>query len=438
MRNRKVIIIGAGIGGLVAGYWLGKRGCEVEILEASDRPGGRMVTLEHRGDRVDVGAQFYHTNMQCAVGFIDELGMQGLKRAVSGKILHALQDGTTYVYDERYPYARLFGLRGNLKLYWFVLRYILFGPRITPFRIAENHPAYDDAAVLDLYRSPSDRALRDYLVTPLCNGAGLSSPECMSLYHYIRMFRLALMSSFFGLARGVHSLAEELARQLPVKYEAPVEKLVLEKGRVAGVQTAGDGSVRKAGHVIVAVTPPAAAGMMPEEFAEQRSFFDSVLYSPLPMPVFFLDRPLRGDTAFYFSDPCRERAYTFAIDAHAKIPEMCPSGKSTVTGWAVYPKTLDMMEQDDDTILKTAREDIELMIPGFSGWIEEATVHRHSFVNAVYPSGAYRRILDFQDKARDLQGVSFVSSVLCGMSIEAAMRSGADAVRRVCGWGGMV
>ena len=96
------------------------------------------------------------------------------------------------------------------------------------------------------------------------------------------------------------------------------------------------------------------------------------------------------------------------------------------------------MDLDDEEILKKAREDIELMIPGFSGWIEDATVHRHSFVNAIYPPGAYRRILDFQDRAKDLEGVSFVSSVLCGMSMEAAIRSGADAVRRVCGWGGTI
>ena len=43
MENRKVIVIGAGIGGLSAGYWLGQRGYDVEILEALDRPGGRMA-----------------------------------------------------------------------------------------------------------------------------------------------------------------------------------------------------------------------------------------------------------------------------------------------------------------------------------------------------------------------------------------------------------
>ncbi len=436
MRDRKVIVVGAGIGGLAAGYWLGKRGYEVEILEASERPGGRMVTLEHRGDRVDVGAQFYHSNFRCALEILDGLGLNGAKRTVAGKIHYSLADGSTYLYNSRLPYMKLLGLRGNLQLYWFVLRHILLGPRFPEFEIPRDMPAYDNQTILDLLSSPSHQKMNDYLVKVITMGEALALPEWVSLIHYIRLFRMTLFESFFGLTRGVSMLAEEMAGQLPVEYAAPVEKLVMENGRVVGVEMAGDGSVRKAGHVIVAVTPPAAARMMPEELAEERSFLDSVVYSPLPMPVFFLDRPLRKDVSFYFNDPGSDRTFVFAIDAHAKVPEMCPSGKSALTGWAVYPTTLALMDEDDEAILKKAREDMELMIPGLSGWIEHATVHRHSFVNAIYPPGAYRSVLDFQERAKDLKGVSFVSSVLRGMSMEAAMRSGADAVRRVCGWGG--
>lgn len=60
---------------------------------------------------------------------------------------------------------------------------------------------------------------------------------------------------------------------------------------------------------------------------------------------------------------------------------------------------------------------------------------RHAFVNAVYPPGSYRQVLDFQERAKHLRGVSFASSALGGMSMEAAIRSAAAAVRRVCAWG---
>jgi monoamine oxidase len=43
-RGKRVLILGAGIGGLTAAYELSRAGYQVEILEAQDRPGGRSLT----------------------------------------------------------------------------------------------------------------------------------------------------------------------------------------------------------------------------------------------------------------------------------------------------------------------------------------------------------------------------------------------------------
>src|SRR5215510_15684094 len=45
---RKVLILGAGMAGLVAGHELSKLGHEVTILEARTRPGGRVHTLREQ------------------------------------------------------------------------------------------------------------------------------------------------------------------------------------------------------------------------------------------------------------------------------------------------------------------------------------------------------------------------------------------------------
>src|SRR6187397_3322041 len=42
---RKVLVLGAGMAGLVAAYELGKLGHDVTVLEARTRPGGRVHTL---------------------------------------------------------------------------------------------------------------------------------------------------------------------------------------------------------------------------------------------------------------------------------------------------------------------------------------------------------------------------------------------------------
>lgn len=49
--GRKVLILGAGISGMMAAYEMNRAGYEVEVLEATNRSGGRILTLRN-GDRV--------------------------------------------------------------------------------------------------------------------------------------------------------------------------------------------------------------------------------------------------------------------------------------------------------------------------------------------------------------------------------------------------
>ncbi len=58
--KQKVIVIGAGIAGLTAAKYLQERGCDVEVLEARSRIGGRIWTDESMGDPIDFGASWIH------------------------------------------------------------------------------------------------------------------------------------------------------------------------------------------------------------------------------------------------------------------------------------------------------------------------------------------------------------------------------------------
>ena len=58
--KKKVIIIGAGIGGLSAGALLGKKGYDVTILEKNDRIGGRAMIFKRDGFTFDMGPSWYH------------------------------------------------------------------------------------------------------------------------------------------------------------------------------------------------------------------------------------------------------------------------------------------------------------------------------------------------------------------------------------------
>lgn len=58
--NKNIAVIGAGIAGLTAAYYLKKQGYTVTVYEASNRVGGRMTTDRVSDCLIDRGAQFCH------------------------------------------------------------------------------------------------------------------------------------------------------------------------------------------------------------------------------------------------------------------------------------------------------------------------------------------------------------------------------------------
>ena len=73
----RVIIIGAGAGGLAAGYYLHQRGIDFTILEASDRHGGRLRTNTSFADfPIPLGAEWLHTNPSIFQEVVNDAAVQ--------------------------------------------------------------------------------------------------------------------------------------------------------------------------------------------------------------------------------------------------------------------------------------------------------------------------------------------------------------------------
>ena len=75
---KRVVVIGAGLAGLAAGYELMKAGHDVIVLEARNRPGGRVYTLRNFADGLyaEAGGQaFYPVVPNFADQYVQEFGL---------------------------------------------------------------------------------------------------------------------------------------------------------------------------------------------------------------------------------------------------------------------------------------------------------------------------------------------------------------------------
>ena len=84
--TKKLLVIGAGYGGLGGAWWARKAGHDVEIIEATDRPGGRAINVEFEGDRAPGGAQFFHRNYSVTQELMEEVGVGAERYRVSKAI----------------------------------------------------------------------------------------------------------------------------------------------------------------------------------------------------------------------------------------------------------------------------------------------------------------------------------------------------------------
>jgi protoporphyrinogen/coproporphyrinogen III oxidase len=109
-RRSRVAVIGAGIAGLTAAYRLRSADppIDVAVLEASDRAGGELRTIEVGGMTIDAGADSFPGRKPWAADLCRELGIATTRPAASG----------TWLWTRRglveYPTGTAFGIPGDL------------------------------------------------------------------------------------------------------------------------------------------------------------------------------------------------------------------------------------------------------------------------------------------------------------------------------------
>lgn len=88
------VVVGAGVSGLVAARRLVAAGLTTVVLEARDRVGGRLLTLDAEGGgRVDLGASWFWPGEARVAAYVEEFGLGVHDQHLAGDALYHQPDG---------------------------------------------------------------------------------------------------------------------------------------------------------------------------------------------------------------------------------------------------------------------------------------------------------------------------------------------------------
>jgi oxygen-dependent protoporphyrinogen oxidase len=438
--NQDIIVIGAGIAGLAAALRLRERGCQVTVLERSDRVGGRATSERRDGFRLDSGAHQVCAADRNLLGLIADADLQEQLLPLRPFSLAQVSGGEAHPIDSAgvLGVARLPGVRFHQALrLWRLPRILRRFRGILDPRRPECAARLDDRSISDFTRLYFGRSVLEGWVAPFSADPSLCDPDTTSRVLFLLHYGKRRYAPVGTLRSALADLPQALAAENGTRLGVDVRALELAGERLTVRVAEPDRERSVEADAVVLATPAPAAVEIADPLLRtvERDCLARVRYAAAIVTAVALERTVVG-CATRIRVPATEGwpAATIAVEpGGASSP--APEGKELAFVTATDPWSRAHLEAPDEIVEKDHVGLLQRLVPGASSAVSFATVWRHRRAFPRFDVGRYREIARFRRVQRDLRArgrrLYFAGDYLVDPSLEGAVTSGLRAANQI-------
>jgi oxygen-dependent protoporphyrinogen oxidase len=302
LMNADVIVVGAGLSGLVTAYRLHRAGLQVRVVEAAPRPGGVIRSERRDGILFEHGPNSGLDTSPTINALLDDLGIrdQRIDASKASARRYVVRNGTMVALPTSpgaFIATPLFSWRAKLRLL------------AEPFIPAQTGT---EESIAQFVRRRLGREFLDYAIEPFVSGIYAGDPETLSVpaafprlhaleRDYGGLIRGAVLGArerrrrgapaknaavSFSFRGGLQGLTDALAQALPdVSCGTPVTAIARPDDGVYSVTVGGGGAPHRARAVVVATPAYAAASIVEPLAPEAAQALGAIPYAPVAVVV---------------------------------------------------------------------------------------------------------------------------------------------------------
>jgi protoporphyrinogen oxidase len=379
-------IVGGGIMGVSLGYFLSQQGAEVEIFEASPKLSGLAGTVTlNDGTLVD---RFYHTilssddHLRQLCAELDIANMLRFRETKMGfyhqESIHSMNNIIEFL---RFP-----------PLGW-IDRFRL-GLTVLYAQLVRDWHQLENTSVEEWLLHLSGRRTFENIWRPMLkakfDGGFENTP---ATYIWARLVRMKSTRSGASqkeeaghLIGGYTTLIEAMAERIEaaggkIHRRCPVQEIVTERGRAAGVRTGRETIPFNA--VVAALQVPIFRLMIPSAGRDYHDLLDKADYLGVVCPLLVLDRPLSGYWTLNITDD--RIPFTGIIETTTYIDPAFVGDHHLVYLPKYTAPGSHWQHASDEEIKETWLQNLKKMFPDFNQrWVRYFLVHRERYVEPLH------------------------------------------------------